>query len=215
MTLSAILVGGCFAEIALLLTLMDPFDAICRAYVPRGLPLCFYVDDIAMHFVGQFAEVAAALTGCINDTIDMLEGQLCMVASRRQQWASTAKAKTIAFASSHRLASRLHTPMRRMGIVIDLRAKHLGINFRPGAKTRGGGARHGRWAASAARRARTVKLGATHAQTGILSASDPGSQELTARRAVNDRPFIFPMVLPAARLICRSVERFGPASEAP
>ena len=76
MTLSAILAGGGFAQIALLLTLMDPLDAICRAYVPRGLSLCFYVDDIAMHFIGQYAAVVEALTGCINDTIHILGGRI-------------------------------------------------------------------------------------------------------------------------------------------
>ena len=75
-----------------------------------------------MHFVGQYAAVVAALTGCIDDTINMLEGKLCMVVSRRQQWASTGKAKTIATASSRRLASRLRAPMRRLGTVIDHRA---------------------------------------------------------------------------------------------
>ena len=49
--------------------------------------------------------------------------------------------------------------MRRIGIATLSRAKHLGIHFGPGPKTKEGKAGAVRWVANAARRFRVNKLG--------------------------------------------------------
>ena len=51
-TLSAVLAGGGFAQVALFLVLVDPLDRIQATYT-IGVTLCLYVDDIAVHVVGS------------------------------------------------------------------------------------------------------------------------------------------------------------------
>ena len=82
-----------------------------------------------------------------------------MTVSRREQWASKGPGKTIAAASSAALARRLTTSMRRMGIQMKSKAKHLGILFGPGARTREPSGRGLGWAENAARRKRVFRLG--------------------------------------------------------
>ena len=159
LTLSAILAGGGFAQISLLLVLMGPLDRLCHTYVPRGLSLCLYVDDIALHITGNLTDVASVMASCTDRTIEMLEDELLMVVSRRQQWTTVGKAKTIATASTPLLERRLLTPMRRLGIIVARKAKHLGVQFGPGGRTKDPSGRNSRWIRNAARTARTIRLG--------------------------------------------------------
>ena len=156
-TLSAVLAGGGFAQVALLLTLIDPLDRIQAKYT-IGTTLCLYVDDIAVHVVGQPGVVATLMAACTDDIITALEDDLEMKVSRRDPWASSGKGKTIAAVSSRTLERRVTTSMRRLGVAVTLKAKHLGVLVGPGAKTKEGGSKS-RWTNNAARRARVVKLG--------------------------------------------------------
>ena len=102
--------------------------------------------------------MAAIISTCTDDIIGRLEQDLGMKVSRRDTWAKTGKAKTVVAVSSSKLAQRLATPMRRLGALVVRKAKHLGIEFRPGARTRTTPS-SSRWVANSARRARTVRLG--------------------------------------------------------
>ena len=157
LTLFAVLAEGGFAQVALLLVLIDPIDRIQVTY-SVGVTVCLYVDDIGVHAIGHEEAVAVTITACTDDLIQCLEDDLDMKVSRRQQWSNTGKAKTMVAVSSYSLARRLATPMRRLGIQVTRKAKHLCIEFRPGARTRVTPT-SSRWAANAARRARTIRLG--------------------------------------------------------
>ena len=109
--------------------------------------------------VGHEEMVATTLAACTDDLIHMLEDDLDMKVSRRESWSKSGKAKTVVAVSSQALARRMTTSMKRLGIAIARKAKHLGIDFGPGARTRSSLNKRSRWAANAARRARTVRLG--------------------------------------------------------
>ena len=156
-TLSAILAGGGFAQVALFLVLIDPLDDIQIQY-PIGVTVCLYVDDIAVNVTGHPEVVAAVLAQCTSDLIATLEDDLQMTVSRRSQWANSGKAKTVAAVSSAKLGRALSTSMRRMGILVARKAKHLGVMHGPGARTRATG-QQVRWIKNAARRARVARLG--------------------------------------------------------
>ena len=158
LTLSAVLAGGGFAQVALYLVMIDPLDRVQAAYT-IGLTLCLYVDVIGVHVVEHEETVATTLAACIDELIHMLEDDLGMKVSRRETWSGSGKAKTVVAVSSQALARRMTTSMRRLGIAIARKAKHLGIDFGPGARTRSTLNKNARWAANAARRARTIRLG--------------------------------------------------------
>ena len=157
-TLSAILAGGGFAQVALFLVLIDPLDDIQIQY-SIGVTVCLYVDDIAVNVTGIHPEVVAAvLAQCTSDLIATLENDLQMTVSRRSQWANTGRGKTVAAVSTARLGRALSTSMRRMGILVARKAKHLGVMHGPGARTRATG-QQVRWIKNAARRTRVARLG--------------------------------------------------------
>ena len=141
--------------------------------------LCAYVDDIAIHATGARTFVASTLARSTDALIQMLEDELCMQVSRRQAWSSTGRAKTVATVSNAALGKLLATPMRRMGIVINKKAKHLGIQFGPGGRTRDLPGAQSRWVQNSARRARTIRLGrrlGVHVfRTGLRPATMYGS----------------------------------------
>ena len=94
-TLSAILAGGGFAQVALFLVLIDPLDDIQIQY-SIGVTVCLYVDDIAVNVTGIHPEVVAAvLAQCTSDLIATLENDLQMTVSRRSQWATLAREKPL------------------------------------------------------------------------------------------------------------------------
>ena len=159
-TLSAILAGGGFAQMALHLVLVEPLEAVYSIPLAPSVTLtvCEYVDDIAVHANGHTQDAVRALTQTTEQLIDHLEGHLCMVVSRRKEWASTGKGKTVAAASTALAARLLSTPMRRLGIQLRRKAKHLGIDFAPGARTRQR-LRHSRWVNNVKRASRTARLG--------------------------------------------------------
>ena len=179
-TLSAILAGGGFAQVALHLVLVEPLEALYSIPLAPSvtLTICEYVDDIALHAVGRTQEVVRALTQATEQLIDHLEGSLCMVVSRRKEWASEGKGKTVAAASTALAARLLSTPMRRLGVQLRRKAKHLGIDFAPGARTRQG-LTNSRWVQNARRASGAARLGrrlGRHVfRTGLSPAATYGS----------------------------------------
>ena len=114
------------------------------------------MNDIAVHVVGTPEVVAHTLASCTDDLIHALEEDLDMVVSRREPLATIGKANTAVAVSHRALASRIMTLLRRFGTLVTRTAKHLGVDFGLGARTRAGISKHSRWSQNAARRARTT-----------------------------------------------------------
>ena len=157
-TLSAVLAGGGFAQVALLLVLLDPLDQVQAAY-PLYLTVCLYVDDIAFHVVGNHIIVAAVLAAATDMLVRILEDDLSMKVSRRERWAIIGKSKSMVAVSCPKVKGKISTTMRRLGILVTQKAKHLGIEYGPGARTRAPSGAKSRWVSNAARRARVTRLG--------------------------------------------------------
>ena len=160
-TLSATLAGGGFAQTALILVLTHPLELLSRRQVGSSVTMdvCMYVDDIAIHLIGGLNEETGALAQTAEWLIDYLESRLKMQVSRRQRWASEGNGKTVVTPSSKAAVQRLSTPMRRLGVQMRCKAKHLGVVFAPGARRKQGLVMHSRWIDNAKKAARTTRLG--------------------------------------------------------
>ena len=159
MTLSAILAGGGFAQLSPLLVLIGPLDRMVARCEGRALTFCLYVDDVAAHAAGSATQVTIMTASAIEELVDVVEGELDMRVSRRERWSSIGQGKSVATASSQMLARSLSTPMRRLGVQVKKKAKHLGVTIRPGGKTKEPGGKDSRWTKNANRRARMMRLG--------------------------------------------------------
>ena len=84
---------------------------------------CLYVDDIAVHFMGSQTAVAKAINETTAVVIEGLEEGLRMEVSRRQQWSSSGKGKTVLAISGPVVPAATSFSMRRLGIKVQL--KHL------------------------------------------------------------------------------------------
>ena len=82
-----------------------------------------------------------------------------MVVFRRSAWSSAGIGKTVATVGRRRLAMRISTSLRRRGVAVKRKPKHLGIHFAPGGRTRELHGSSSRWAALSLRRKRAVRLG--------------------------------------------------------
>ena len=60
---------------------------------------------------------------------------------------------------SNRLRRSIRTTMGRLGIAVQAKAKHLGVHFAPGGKTRDLASNSSRWGEIVARRVRAIRLG--------------------------------------------------------
>ena len=186
-TLSAVLAGGGLAQVSMLLVLMRPLDRLWDGFQNQGLSLCAYVDDVALHFSGSAASVASTAAQASEQLVHALEDELSMVVSRRQPWASEGPGKTVATATRG-VAVGFLTTMRRLGIIVQRKAKHLGVHFGPGGRTRDLPGKSSRWAAATHRRARAAKLGRRlggHVtRTGILPSVLYGSSVMLPKLGV-------------------------------
>ena len=61
---------------------MGPLDWLRGKYSLRGLTVCAYVDDIALHVIGAEALASATLIACGADIVNVLEGDHSMKVSR-------------------------------------------------------------------------------------------------------------------------------------
>ena len=102
----------------MLLFLLRPLDLLWDGFQHRRINICIYVDDIALHATGTETSVAASIAVASDQLISELESTLSMVVSRRAPWATDGVAESVATVGSQRLASRISTSMRRLGIAI-------------------------------------------------------------------------------------------------
>ena len=157
-TLSAVLAGGGFAQTAMLLVLLRPLDLLWDGFQNRGLSICVYVDDIALHASGSESSVAAVISGASDLLVTMLEDDVSMIVSRRSPWAGEGEGKSVATATGS-VARRISTSMRRLGILVKAKNKHLGVHFAPGGRTRDLVGGSSRMASVVKRCARVARLG--------------------------------------------------------
>ena len=94
-----------------------------------------YVDVIALHVIRTSKQVVATLVSATGRVIRLLGEELFKALSRRGQWATEGKGKTEVAVADPCVDQRIRTSMRRMGVQIKPKATHLGIPFRPSAKT--------------------------------------------------------------------------------
>ena len=69
-SLTAILAGGGFAQLSLLLVLLRPLDRLAAQYSTLSVAFCLYVDDIAVHTTGTAAQVQAELSAATSELIE-------------------------------------------------------------------------------------------------------------------------------------------------
>ena len=181
-SMTAILAGAGFAKVALLLVLMGPLESLTLRYGHRGLTVCAYVDDIALHVAGAPREASSLLAASTAEIIEVLEDDLGMMVSRRDSWASSGNAKIVS-AATPGLHRRVLTSMRRLGILVASKTKHLGAYFGPGAKTREGRSAQSRWTQNAARRAWVAGLGRRLGRHVFITGLRPAAHLWQLRRA--------------------------------
>jgi len=128
-TLSAILAGTSFATDLLYAVLIVPCDNLLLRW-PR-LNLSLVVDDLAVQAVGTEEDVPGTITGAIRQVVGELTAAGCMV-SKGGAWAPGGK--TVATGTSARLRRRLLAPFRAQGVKVSRHARHLGVDYTPGAR---------------------------------------------------------------------------------
>jgi len=131
-TLSAILAGTSFATDLLYLVVTGPCDRLMARW--PSINLSAVVDDLAAQVVGTEGRVAPV----IQEVTDQLVGDLsaigCMV-SQGEEWLPGGK--TVVVTTSDACRDRITPPLRRKGILTGRRARHLGVDYTPGARGRG------------------------------------------------------------------------------
>ncbi len=120
-TLSAV-VAGLVAAIDLMhLMVVDALDALRRDF-PR-LRLVGYVDDLTLHRTGEEEEVREEIETATARLVRELEEECRLVVSR---------AKSAVVVSGRGIGRRLRKGMARLGIPVGLKARLLGVDYRPG-----------------------------------------------------------------------------------
>ncbi len=168
-TLSAVIAGLVAAIDCMYLMVVDSLDALRRDF-PR-LRLVAYVDDLTLHRTGVEEEVKAEIEAATARLVGELEEGCRLVVSR---------AKSAVVVSGEGLGRRLRNCMTKMGIPIGLKARLLGVDYRPG---KGRGPKREvqgrRWGKVMGRRKRINKLGrggGPHvAATGVAPAAKYGA----------------------------------------
>ncbi len=120
-TLSAVIAGLVAAIDCMYLMVVDSLDAIRRDF-PR-LRLVAYVDDLTLHRTGEEVEVRADIEAATARLVKDLEEGCQLVVSRE---------KSAVIVSGKKMGKRMSKCMTRMGIPIGLKARMLGVDYRPG-----------------------------------------------------------------------------------
>ncbi len=156
-TLTAVAAGLTFATDLLQLAIMDTIDTLCIDH--PAVRVCVYIDDITLHRVGTEHEVAADLAAATRQCIDGLERCCNLVVDRELPWQRTGRRKSIAVGSSAGLRRQLATSLGALGITVKKKAKHLGVDYKPGAKRAANAAQATRWAHALRKRPRVKTMG--------------------------------------------------------
>ncbi len=129
-TLSAV-VAGLVAAIDLMhLMVVDVLDALRRDF--PCLRQVAYVDDLTLHRTGEEEEVREEIETATARLVKELEGECCLVVSR---------AKSAVVVSGGNIRRRVTKGMARLGIPVGLKARLLGVDYRPGRGRTGAEAR--------------------------------------------------------------------------
>ncbi len=180
-TLTAVLAGSGYATDFMFIMIMRAVDHIIYKY--EGVSACVIADDVKFSIVGEEGTVADGIGKITEDFIGVLEQRLRMEVSRTRHGR---KGKTVALVSSGRLALRIRSKMRSLGVGVERQTRNLGIDFRLG----GGRARRPiqseRIARVAARRGRARRLGSRAAEKVAVAADIPASTYGTSSTGVTD-----------------------------
>ena len=84
-----------------------------------------------------------------------------MEVSRREQWSSFGKGKSVVAVTDPTVRETVSTPMRRLGTQVRNKTPHQGIQFQPGGKTKTSAMSSTRWASTVKRRIRARQFGAS------------------------------------------------------
>ena len=78
------------------LVLRSCLAAVCgiTREMQASVRTCVYVDDIAVHVMGDRAFVAITITAVAQSVVASLEDELAMKVSRRSHWSQQGKGKT-------------------------------------------------------------------------------------------------------------------------
>ena len=134
-TLTAILAGGSFATDAIYMVLVEPCDTMIQENPRADMDLCLFVDDIALHVVGDTASaVANQMHSLSNRCILLLGGELQAKVSRGKTWKLDGKAKTVGLGSSVKVLKKLKPKLKALGIDTRRKGKLLGVDYSSGRK---------------------------------------------------------------------------------
>ncbi len=168
-TLTAVVAGLVAAIDCMFLMVVDALDGLRRDF--PCLRLVAYVDDLTLHRTGGEEEVWSDIHDATARLVKELEEGCSLIVSR---------VKSAVVVSGAGLERRVRKGMKKMGIPVGLRARLLGIDYRPGS---GRGPKREvqgrRWGKAMGRRGRMVKLGkraGPHvAATGLAPAAKFGA----------------------------------------
>ncbi len=168
-TLTAVVAGLVAAIDCMYLMVVDVLEGLRRDF-PR-LRLIAYVDDLTLHRIGGEEEVRDDMEAATTRLVRELEEECRLVVSR---------VKSAVVVSGAGLGKKMRKGMGRLGIPIGLKARLLGVDYRPGS---GRGPKREvqgrRWAKVMGRRRRVMKLGrraGPHvAATGLAPAAKYGA----------------------------------------
>ncbi len=124
-TLSAVIAGLVAAIDCMYLMVVDSLDALRRDF--PSLRLVAYVDDLTLHRTGREEEVRGDIEAATARLVKELEEGCCLVVSR---------AKSAVVVSGKGLGRKMRRGMARMGIPVGLKARLLGVDYRPGGGQR-------------------------------------------------------------------------------
>ena len=114
---------------ATLVVLLAPMDLLWNGFQNKGVNLCVYVDDIALHVVSQLSAVATVVSRTTPTVVESLEGDLAMEVPRRGQGATEVPGKTDVAVIDPEIRASIATTMRRLGIKVRAKSVHMGGLF--------------------------------------------------------------------------------------
>ncbi len=169
-TLTAILAGSGYATDFMFVMIMRAVDLIVQKY--ENVDACVIADDVKLSVTGTEDKVASDIGRVTEDFVDIVERQLNMEVSRAR---GSKAGKTVALVSSGRLAVKVKSKMRSMGITVARQARNLGVDFRLGGGQVRKPVQRGRAARAAPRQARARRMGARAAEKVAVACDIPSA----------------------------------------
>ncbi len=180
-TLTAILAGSGYATDFMFIMIMRAVDLILRRY--ENVDACVIADDVKFSVTGEEDRVAADIGRVAEDFVDIVERRLNMEVSRAK---GSKEGKTVALVSSGRLAVKVRTKMRSMGIAVARQARNLGVDFRLGGGQIRRPVQKGRAVKIAPRQARARRMGGRAAEKVAIACDIPSATYGSSITGVTD-----------------------------